>query len=493
MLTPFRPTAPAEDKTPIEAYRQTISRQQLLLQQRHLPVLVLLEGWGGAGKGYALGRIIRNLDPRFYSVTVLQADPSEEERRRPFIYRFFRAIPAAGHFAFLDAGWMEQLMREKFAGRADEECYAARVRSIRTFERQLVDNGYLLIKLFLHLDEETQRKRFAKLQKRPDTAWRVTEGDRWQNRHYALCHTAFERYLCDTDAPYAPWLLVDATEKRQLERQILRLLTDAINRALEAGLPTAPAPRELPRLLPMPRLSEVELNRTLPRESYREQRKALQGRLRELHNALYRARIPVILVYEGWDAAGKGGNIRRVTDALDPRGFEVIPIAGPQPFEKDRHYLWRFWARLPKDGHIAIFDRSWYGRVLVERVEGFCSNADWQRAYREINEFERELCGWGAVVLKFWLHIDPQTQLARFQARQNTPEKRWKITDEDWRNREKWPQYEQAVDEMLEKTSTDYAPWHILPSNDKRFARIEALRTLTQAIEKALQAREEGE
>ena len=194
----------------------------------------------------------------------------------------------------------------------------------------------------------------------------------------------------------------------------------------------------------------------------------------------------MIIAYEGWDAAGKGGNIKRITEALDPRGFEVHPIAGPEPHEKARHYLWRFWTRLPKTGHIAIFDRSWYGRVMVERLEGFCSTNDWQRAYNEINEFEKELSQWGAVIIKFWVQIDKDTQLERFTERQNTPQKQWKITEEDWRNREKWDDYEVAVNEMLQKTSTTYAPWHILESVDKRYARVEALKIVIKALEEVL-------
>ncbi|MDE6712965.1 MAG: phosphate--AMP phosphotransferase, partial [Lachnospiraceae bacterium] len=201
---------------------------------------------------------------------------------------------------------------------------------------------------------------------------------------------------------------------------------------------------------------------------------------------LYRKKIPVVIAYEGWDAAGKGGNIKRITGALDPRGFEVHPIASPEPHEKARHYLWRFWNRLPRTGHIAIFDRTWYGRVMVERLEGFCSESDWRSAYREINEFEKELSDWGAIVIKFWVQIDKDVQLQRFTDRQNTPGKKWKITEEDWRNREKWDQYETAIDEMLQKTNTAYAPWVILESNDKKYARIKALKTVIEAIEKRI-------
>ena len=236
-------------------------------------------------------------------------------------------------------------------------------------------------------------------------------------------------------------------------------------------------------LVEMPKLQDIDLNRTLSEETYKEQLKKQQAKLSVLHNKIYKKRIPVIVAYEGWDAAGKGGNIRRVAAALDPRGYEAIPIAAPTKDELAHHYLWRFWTRLPKTGHIAIFDRTWYGRVMVERLEGFCTSEEWHRAYQEINEFEKELYDWGAVIVKFWLHIDQDEQLRRFTERQNTPEKQWKITEEDWRNREKWPQYEVAVNDMLRYTSTDFAPWNIIESNDKKFARIKALRTLIHAIE----------
>lgn len=236
----------------------------------------------------------------------------------------------------------------------------------------------------------------------------------------------------------------------------------------------------------MPLLSEVPLDKEIETDEYRKELKELQNRLGELHNRLYRKKVPVIIAYEGWDAAGKGGNIKRIAGALDPRGYEVHPIASPEPHEKARHYLWRFWTRLPKTGHIAIFDRTWYGRVMVERLEGFCSENDWMRAYNEINEFEKELHDWGAVIIKFWVQIDKDTQLERFNERQNTPEKQWKITDEDWRNRDKWDAYETAVNEMIQKTSTSYAPWHILESVDKKYARIKALKIVVEEQEKVL-------
>ena len=266
----------------------------------------------------------------------------------------------------------------------------------------------------------------------------------------------------------------------------METLVKGIDVALKNNTLTVPLVQNVFPLLKMPKLSESDLEKTISEEEYHNELKKLQKRLNKLHNKAYLKNVPIIIVYEGWDAAGKGGNIKRVTGALDPRGYEVIPIASPKPFEKNRHYLWRFWTKLPKTGHFAIFDRSWYGRVMVERLEGFCSENEWQRAFNEINEFEKELSDWGAVIIKFWVQIDKDTQLERFNERKNNPDKQWKITDEDWRNREKWDLYEDAVNEMMAKTSTTYAPWHILESKDKHYARIKALKIITSMIETSL-------
>jgi polyphosphate kinase 2 (PPK2 family) len=236
-------------------------------------------------------------------------------------------------------------------------------------------------------------------------------------------------------------------------------------------------------------LDRVDLTQTLPKAKYSRSLSRLQKRLRQLEHEMFMARLPAIVLYEGWDAAGKGGNIKRLTGQLDPRGYEVIPIAAPSKQELEHHYLWRFWRHLPKGGHLTIFDRSWYGRVLVERVEGFCTRSEWQRAYQELNEFERMVASHGTVIVKFWIHISPEEQLRRFQERQRSPVKSWKLTDEDWRNRDKWPIYHQAVVDMIRRTSTTYAPWTIVEGDNKYFARIRALKTVVAAIEQGLQAR----
>ena len=484
-----RPEKPEgeELKQRLKAAEEKLSQQQMKLKEKRLPVLVLIEGWGAAGKGSAIGQIIKNIDPRFFKVFSMPSTPTEEERRRPFLYRFFEKIPEAGKFTFLDSGWMDQIMKERLDGKLDDKAYAQRVDSVKRFERGLTDNGYLVLKFFFHISKKEQGNRIEALLSEKDTAWRVSEGDLWQNRHYDKCLEAFDRYLDDTNTPSAPWYIVDSKSKKFAELQVMETLCMGIETALHNESLAVPLLQNAFPLIKMPKLRDVPLEgKTLDEEEYKKELKELQAKLGQLHNRLYRKRVPVIIAYEGWDAAGKGGNIKRLTGALDPRGFEVHPIASPEPHEKARHYLWRFWTRLPKDGHIAIFDRTWYGRVMVERLEGFCSENDWQRAYYEMNEFEQELHNWGAVILKFWVQIDKDTQLARFTERQNTPSKQWKITDEDWRNREKWDLYEQAVDEMLQKTSTTYAPWHILESVDKKYARIKALHIVIDALEKAL-------
>jgi polyphosphate kinase 2 (PPK2 family) len=235
-------------------------------------------------------------------------------------------------------------------------------------------------------------------------------------------------------------------------------------------------------------LETVDLSKSLTKEEYVENLIRYQLQLRELAYQLYEQQRTLVMVYEGWDAGGKGGNIKRVTERLDPRGYEVFSIAAPKGDDATHHYLWRFWRRLrpPDEKQVLIFDRSWYGRVMVERIEGFCTEEEWERAYREINEFERQLVDFGMILAKFWIHISPEEQLRRFQERQNIAYKQWKLTDEDWRNREKWDKYQAAVEDMLLRTSTATAPWTVVEGDDKWFARIKALRTLVEILSEEL-------
>ena len=486
MLKDYEKSKPEEKEVineEIKALRARLIGQQQLIREKKLPVLVLIEGWAAAGTGSLIKEIISEIDPRFYNVVSPAVIP-ESESRYPFLYPYATAIPENGKLIFLDSGWMESVVRKKLRLEISGAEYKRRVRAVNEFERQLRDGGYLVLKLFLHISEKEQEERLEALCENADTEWRVTQDDLWQHREYKNFLKAYDAFMDETDDP-VKWHVLDGQRRRAAVRDAMKLLVEKIDKALSRERYVGDPFEEKFPLLKMPKLADVDLSPTISDEDYKAELKKLQKRLSELHNVIYRKKIPVIICYEGWDAAGKGGNIRRVAYPLDPRGFDVHPIASPLPHELNRQYLWRFWTRLPRTGHICIFDHTWYGRVMVERLEGFCTEKDWKRAYNEINEFERQLTDWGAVLLKFWIHIDQETQLARFTERQNTPEKQWKITDEDWRNREKWPQYEEAVDEMLKKTSTENAPWFIIESNDKHYARIKALKIIVKALEHA--------
>ena len=481
-----------EKKQQKEALKEEMLRLgnlQRECKEEKIPVYITFDGYDGAGKGVQIGRLMQALDPRGFDVYTGDKD-TEEEALRPFLWRFAVHAPADGRITIYDTSWYRRVQADRFEGKLNEKKADAAFEDICAFERCLVDGGTVLIKFFLDISEKEQEKRFKKLLESKDTAWRVTEKELARNAHYGKYKKLSDEMIRRTDMPYAPWYVIDAKEKSGTALVVIKTVADVLEKALEkkragkeAEIFEKPVP---PDRYEKGILAKADLTKRLEEAEYRKKLDKLQKRLEVLHGELYRLRIPVILGFEGWDAAGKGGNIKRIAAALDARGYEVHPIASPEPHEKNRHFLWRFWTRLPKSGHIAIFDRTWYGRVMVERLEGFCSENDWQRAYNEINEFEKELDDWGAVIVKFWVQIDKDTQLERFTLRQNTPEKRWKITDEDWRNREKWDLYEDAVNEMLQKTNTTYAPWHILESNDKKYARIKALEIVIQAMEEQI-------
>lgn len=459
-----------------------------------VPVIIVFEGWDAAGKGTLINRLMLSLDARGFKVNPTHPS-NEEERLRPFLWRFWCKTPAKGRIAIFDQSWYERVLEGRVSKRHDKAEWTRAYGEINAFERQLAEDGAVIVKFFLHIAKEEQAKRFAKLRRSTTTAWKVTPTDLKQQKQYGKYAQAIEDMLAQTDTQYAPWTLVEAHDKRFATAKVFARVIDAIQQRLDqTAAPAAPAPRgkatakpeETGAALASGVLGKVNVRQSLSPEGYEKQKAKLQKRLFELEHEVYLQRMPVVIVYEGWDAAGKGGNIRRLCQGMDPRGYEVIPIAAPNDVEKSHHYLWRFWTNFPKAGHITIFDRSWYGRVMVERVEGFCREAEWKRAYREINEMEQQWTDYGTAVIKFWLHIDPDEQLKRFQERQQTPDKDWKITDEDWRNRDKWPQYEQAVNEMLWRTSTTCAPWTIIEANDKLYSRIKALRTVVDTLEQRL-------
>jgi polyphosphate:AMP phosphotransferase len=482
-----------EYKAQIKPLQESLTALDGPIKAAGLPVIILFEGWGAAGKGSVISRLILNFDPRWFTVVNTQP-PTALERREPTMWRHWLTLPQAGQMSIMDRSWYQDVSVLRIEEEIDDMTNLRRMNEINSFERNLTDNGYLIVKCFLHITQKEQKARLEKLDGNRDTEWRVTPDDWRHCRQYGKYYEAFDQMLEYTNTPYAPWHVVSGMNDEVRTLEVFRVVQDAVQAALDRKKEKKPAGQAAPgviqpgkyRFVAMPKLADVDLSKSLDDVKYKKELKKEQKCLADLHNRIYLKKIPVVIVYEGWDAAGKGGNIKRVSEALDPRGYEVVPIAAPNREEKGRHYLWRFWRNLPKDGHIAIFDRSWYGRVMVERIEGFCAEDDWRHAYREINEFERQLYDWGAIVIKFWLQIGQDEQLRRFTDRQNDPAKQWKITDEDWRNREKWPQYETAVNEMMQYTSTDFAPWHIIEGNDKKYARVRTLKIINRMIEKRL-------
>ena len=476
-----------------------------------IPIMIVFEGFGASGKGLQIGRLIQSMDPRGFEVHPIKNE-TEEERMHPFMWRFWTKTPAKGRIAIYDGSWYRRVLIDRFEKRTKNKELADVFHSINSFEEQLAEDGTLIIKLLLDIDKKEQKKRFDKLEKNKETAWRVTQGDKERNVHYDEYAAMMEDMLFKTDTDYAPWTIIESMDKRfatlKIYTTVIKAMADQIEKLQKekeekeakkladsesaAGVETdavaeiAKEADEEMKDLQVSILSKADLSLHYTREEYKEKLDKLQKKMEKLHGELYRRRIPVVLGFEGWDAGGKGGAIKRLTEQMDARGYVVNPTASPNDIEKAHHYLWRFWRAMPKDGHVAIFDRTWYGRVMVERIEGFCTTEEWKRAYKEINDMEKDLYDAGAVVIKFWMHIDKDEQERRFRERQENPEKQWKITDEDWRNREKWDQYEDAVNEMLMRTSTDYAPWVVVEGNDKYYARVKVLRTVVEAIEARL-------
>lgn len=481
-----------------EAYKPLSDELQLRLgacqraaRAAGVPVIVVFEGWDAAGKGSLINALTQPLDPRGFKVRTI-SPATETERFYPWMWRFHTTLPGNGEVTIYDSSWYGRVLAERVDKTLPRREWRQAYEEIEEFERQLTNAGYVIVKFWLHIDKKEQRRRFKRLEADSSTAWKVGPDEWRHHRQYKRWVPAVEEMLERSSTAHAPWTIVEATHSRYARVKVYETVTQAIEKELERRK-LHPAPT----LSPMPEptdeghtqsnvLQRVDLSLSLERDEYEQELKALQERLYQLEHELYTARIPAVIAYEGWDAAGKGGNIRRLTQGLDPRGYEVVPIAAPTPEEKAHQFLWRFWRAMPKAGHITIFDRTWYGRVLVERVEGFCSEDDWRRSYREINEFERQLAQYGAVIVKFWLHIDQAEQLRRFEARKVDSYKQWKITDEDWRNRAKWRKYEVAVSDMLQQTSTTYAPWTILEANNKLYGRIKALKTVSKALEEGL-------
>ena len=542
---------PELSKTRYRARRDELKERLMVLQQQAVQAgmgtVIIVEGWGAAGKGSRISDLVVNLDPRAYSVHTME-EPVGYEARLPFMARYWSRLGAHGTMTIFDQAYYDELSRayvedvrlqgdpkldpaaRSAMARHAEERIREHIKSALAFESQLEADGYLIVRFFLHITRPMQSTRIMDLMCDPSSAWKVDDADIRQIQHYDEYESIFDRWLYGARGE-RDWVVVPAEYRRNANIQIMEELANRMDEALRArGVdtaqpipagdavvpaswqPVATAPQkseeerrkeehdraerntgsakgltsryELKRVKTLAEVREKE--HVLDEDTYHRELKEQQARLSVLTLEMYRHRVPLVIAYEGWDAAGKGGNIKRVTAAMDARDYRVCPIGAPSKDELAHPFLWRFWVRLPRSGHAAIFDRTWYGRVLVERIEGFATEAQWRRAYDEINEFEDDLRIWGAVLVKFWVDVSPDEQLRRFRDRENDPARRWKITAEDWRNREKNDLYYRCVDDMLRLTSTAYAPWHVIPSDDKRYARVKALKTINNALEKRL-------
>jgi AMP-polyphosphate phosphotransferase len=466
---------------------QLLDAQMHVLERAEFPVILLSSGADGAGKGEIVNLLNEWMDPRHVQVHAL-GEPTDEDRARPPMYRFWRRLPPKGKTGVFLGSWYTAPIMGRVYGTVGGNAMTRTLAEISRFERMLADEGALIVKLWLHLSKKAQRRRFDKLDSNPATAWRVTAQDWKDHKHYDRFREVTERALRDTSTAEAPWTVIEATDSRYRNLTVGRTLLDAMNKRLAAGKRPATVRAAPPPAVPLDSrdvIEELDLSRRLSEAEYEKRLGKLQARLHALaYSKGFRDR-SCVMVFEGNDAAGKGGAVRRVTRALDARIYDVVPIAAPTEEERAQPYLWRFWRHLPRHGRFAIFDRSWYGRVLVERVEGFAPEPDWMRAYREIVDFEESLVKSGVVIVKYWLAISPEEQLKRFHAREKTPFKRFKITPDDWRNRKKWKAYQGAVCDMVDRTSTEPAPWHLVEANDKRWARVKVLETACEAIERA--------
>jgi polyphosphate:AMP phosphotransferase len=467
---------------------QLLDAQFEMRKTRSRAVAVIVTGIPGAGRSEIVNELLGWLDPKFVTVYGFR-EPNEVERQRPPLWRYWRVMPPKGRIAILHAGWYGDFLaasvreRKRSAARMKRE-----VERIRRLERMLVADGVAVVKVHLHIGPELQQRRIRRLMKGRTTHWRVTAEDHWYVRHYARVERALEHCLEKTNQPCAPWHVVDGTDRQHRALEVGRVLLAGIEGRLDGPIPRPqlPAATELRRRAARVKLPTVRRAGRVAEEDYDRHLEELQGRLALLSRRKRFARHSVVAVFEGMDASGKGGAIRRITAALDARQYRVVPISAPTPEELARPYLWRFWFPLPPRGNYTIFDRSWYGRVLVERVHRLAARRDWQRAYAEINEFERELAEHRVIVAKYWMSVSPAEQLARFEERDRNPLKRFKVDPEDWRNRRQWRAYQTAARDMIALTNTDHAPWRVVPADDKRQARLEVLASLCEQIEAAL-------
>ncbi|KPA89034.1 polyphosphate:AMP phosphotransferase [Pseudomonas asplenii] len=474
------------------ALREALLEAQFeLQQQKRFPVIVLINGIEGAGKGETVKLLNEWMDPRLIEVRTFDQQ-SDEELAHPPAWRYWRMLPAKGRMGVFFGNWYSQMLQGRVHGLFKDAVLDQAIAGAERLEKMLCDEGALIFKFWFHLSKKQMKARLKALKDDPLHSWRISPLDWQQSETYDTFVHFGERVLRRTSRDYAPWHVIEGADPHYRSLTVGKILLEGLQAALKrARTPSVPNTAPLPSGVDqMSLLDSLDMSLALDKADYEEQLITEQARLSGLMRDKRMRRHALVAVFEGNDAAGKGGAIRRLAAALDPRQYSIVPIAAPSEDERAQPYLWRFWRQIPARGKFTVFDRSWYGRVLVERVEGFCSTDDWMRAYGEINDFEEQLSDAGIIVVKFWLAIDKQTQLERFQQREDIPFKRFKITEDDWRNRDKWDLYRTAVGDMVDRTSTEISPWTLVEANDKRWARVKVLRTINQAIEGAFAQRD---
>ncbi|MCH3951335.1 MAG: phosphate--AMP phosphotransferase [Acidaminococcus sp.] len=461
---------------------------QRSIREAKIPVIILFEGFRGAYRSLLVSKVISALDPRSYRV-FSASKTTEEQKKMPFFTQFWKELPAKGQIAIHHRAWYF-LRNEHDVGDPDEasEWYHVPFTEINAFEQELVSGGYKIIKIFTQITKKQQEKNIAKAEDDTASRWEELTPGGVEGLDYESYRDVYEKMLVETNTMIAPWHIVSMEDRRAGICDVMDVLIAELEKALKFNLEEKK--KDILSYAPDPTIPDI-LGRyccyqEVDEKDYDEKLKKYHKRIAELQFELYKRGISTIVGFEGWDAGGKGGAIKRLVAPLDPLGYRVNPVSAPSDLEKQYHYLWRFWTKLPKPGELAVFDRTWYGRVLVERVERFTPVVDWKMAYKEINDMEAQWVKQGIIVQKFWMQIDKDEQYKRFQARENDPNKTWKITAEDWRNRDKWDAYVDAVNEMLYKTDTTIAPWTVVEANNKKYARLKVLDTMIKRMEDAL-------
>lgn len=458
------------------------ARLQRELAETDRSLLVIVDGWESSGKGYLLKDLTRELDPKLYEVEVFE-EGTDEETRHHYLYRFLKRAPRRGHIAFFDRSFYYDLFSDHDFESQD---LSHLIRDIAFLEEALLNDDTLIVKFFIHHTEDEMTERIEELANHPHKHVLLSDRDYKQLNEYADFYDHFREVLEESNFERSPWTILYHDDRKANSRFALHHCIDRLREFLAADL-QRPAPVVESNLIDSDfHLDRFNLEGDISDEEYDDVLEDLQVRAGDLLYQCYLEDKRIIVLYEGTDAAGKGGNIRRLTRQMDPRGFDVATISAPTKHELAHHYLWRFNEELPTKGRMTIFDRSWYGRVLVERVEEITPAYRWKEAYHEINQMEHNLDHQDILLLKYLLIIDKEEQLKRFEARAEDPDKVHKLTDEDWRNHQKFDAYQEAMTDMIHYTSTREAPWVVVSGMSKKYARVAVLKDFIKQVEEYL-------